>query len=67
MGKFLVDRNFLDKDVEVINQHKKYPSNVRKLLRSYPNIIATFNDNHIIFKDGKRLLFDDNKTKTPDE
>ncbi|WP_201340990.1 hypothetical protein [Abyssogena phaseoliformis symbiont] len=75
VGTFLVDRNFLDEDVEVIklvdieiiNQHKKYPGNVRKLLRSYPNIIATFNDNHIIFKDSKRLLFNDNKTKTPDE
>lgn len=75
VGTFLIDRNFLDTkvevikliDIEVINQHKKFPNNARKLLRNYSNVIADFSDNHILFKDGKRLLFDDKKTKTADE
>jgi hypothetical protein len=75
VGTFLVDRNFLDKnvevvklvDVDVINQHKQYPKTARKLLQNYPNIISAFDDNHIVFESGKRLLFNDNKTKTTDE
>jgi hypothetical protein len=43
-------------DIEVINQHKKFPNNARKLLRNYSNVIADFSDNHILFKVGKRLV-----------
>jgi hypothetical protein len=46
---------------------EQYPVNTIKLLESYPHTITAFDDNHIVFKNNKRLLFDDHTTKTPDE
>jgi hypothetical protein len=30
-----------------------------KLIKSYPNVITSFSNNHLIFKDGSKLLWDD--------
>lgn len=71
VGTFLVNRNFLKDDVEIVKMidletiHKmdKYPENVKDLLRSYPDQIIRYSDNHLFFKDGSKLLFDDFKKK----
>src|SRR5690606_22911158 len=35
------------------------PANAKKLIRHYKDRIAGFEDNHIVFRDGSRLLWDD--------
>ena len=35
------------------------PENAKKLIKSYPDFIAGFADNHLIFKDGTRMIWDD--------
>lgn len=35
------------------------PATVQKLIKSYPGYITGFSDNHLIFKDGSRLVWDD--------
>jgi hypothetical protein len=35
------------------------PSAAKKLIKYYPDFIAGFSDNHLIFKDGTKLLWDD--------
>lgn len=72
VGVFLVDRNFLGSNVEIvklvdeetIQKHKSYPVNARKLMRAYPGHIIGYRENHVIFSDGTQLLFDDGKEKT---
>ena len=69
---FLVDRNYMTDDLEVVklidmsvvNEHRKYPVNAKKLMRSYPSLIVGYQDNYILFKDGSKLLFDDHKEKS---
>ncbi|MFY0602740.1 MAG: M15 family metallopeptidase [Flavobacteriaceae bacterium] len=75
VGTFLVDRNFLTEDVEVVkmidkeisNKTKTYPVNVQKLIRSYPDFIIGLENNHLIFKNGKKLLYNDKKKKSRKE
>ncbi|HZX59685.1 MAG TPA: M15 family metallopeptidase [Mucilaginibacter sp.] len=35
------------------------PATARKLIKSYPAFVTGFADNHLIFKDGSKLLWDD--------
>jgi len=35
------------------------PSDAKKLIKCYPDFIAGFSDNHLILKDGTKLLWDD--------
>ncbi len=75
VGTFIVDRNYLTDDLEVvkmidmdiINKHKKIPKNARKLIRSYPDFIIGYKDNHILFKDGTKLLYNDSIKKDTEE
>jgi len=39
----------------------KVPANARKLIRHYKERIAGFEDNHILFRDGSKMLWDDGK------
>ncbi len=38
---------------------EKIPSNAKKLIRHYKECIAGYADNHILFKDGSKMLWDD--------
>lgn len=75
VGTFLVNRNFLKDDVEIvkmidletINKMDEYPENVKDLLRSYPDQIIRYSDNHLFFKDGNKLLFNDFKKKNTEQ
>ena len=72
VGTFIVDRNFIKDTVEIvkmldwetINKHRAYPNDVRKLIVAYPDFVIGYEDNHIILKDGSKLLYDDGKKKT---
>ncbi|MES2425649.1 MAG: M15 family metallopeptidase [Bacteroidota bacterium] len=35
------------------------PATAQKLIKSYPDFLAGFSDNHLLFKDGSKLLWDD--------
>jgi len=42
------------------------PKSSEKLINSYPDYISRFSDNHLIFKDGSKMLWDDGiKNKSP--
>lgn len=43
------------------------PPGVRRLIEAYPRHIKTFQDNHVIWNDGTRMLYDDGRVKTEDE
>lgn len=66
VGVFMVDRNFMDDDVEIIKlidkktirNHQNIPEYARKLLRSYPHQISDFRDNKLIFSDKSTLVYD---------
>jgi hypothetical protein len=42
---------------------QEIPLYVKKLITAYPNQIIGFKDNHLIFKDGSRMIYDDGKKK----
>lgn len=72
VGTFLVDRNYLLDNLEVVKlidektveQYREYPSGVKRLLMSYPEHIIGYADNHLIFKDNQKLLYDDHIKKS---
>lgn len=41
------------------------PSNARNLINAYPDVVAGFSDNHLIFKDKTAIVWDDGKAKSP--
>jgi hypothetical protein len=75
VGTFVVDRNFLTDNVEIVklidmetvNKVKEYPVNARKLMRSYPDSIIGYDANYMLFKGGTKLLFNDHKKKSTSE
>ncbi|TSJ44129.1 M15 family metallopeptidase [Mucilaginibacter corticis] len=42
-----------------VNQREQIPVVAQKLIRSYPDFITGYANNHILFKDGTKLLWDD--------
>lgn len=42
-----------------VKQIDNIPSTAKKLINSYPDFITGYADNHIMFKDGSRMLWDD--------
>ncbi|WP_299585660.1 M15 family metallopeptidase [Mucilaginibacter sp.] len=48
------------------NSMDTIPQSVQKLISSYKNFVVAFSNNHIIFKDGSKFLWDDGiKNKSP--
>jgi hypothetical protein len=45
----------------------QYPTNVDKLLNSYPDSIIGYEDNYLIFKNNKKLIYDDGIIKNPQQ
>ena len=72
VGTFLVDRNYLLDNLEVVKlideetveEIRQYPAGVKRLLISYPKHIVGYADNHLIFKDNQKLLYDDHIKKS---
>lgn len=57
--------NFLCRDDLSAQKIEAVPPAARKLIACYPDFISGYTDNHLIFKDGSKLLWDDgiaNKT-----
>jgi len=48
-------------------QLKTVPDGLQKLLNSYPAFLDSADDNHLYWKDGTVMTYDDGKTKTHDE
>lgn len=44
----------------------KYPTGVEKLMTVYPDYVTGFEDNHLILKDGSRIVWDDGREKSFD-
>ncbi len=55
---FLEPYSILLITINLFSQDIIHPA-VKKLIKSYPDFITRFADNHLIFKDGTRLLWDD--------
>ena len=49
------------------NVEKTIPEEVKRLLMAYPDQIISFDNNHLVFCNGSRLLFDDAKQKSEEE
>ncbi len=47
--------------------YKNYPTEVKKLIKAYPDFIIGYDGENIIWKDGTKMLFDDKKKKTFNE
>ncbi len=43
------------------------PPGVRRLIEAYPRHLKGYEDNHVIWKDGTKMLYDDGRIKTEDE
>lgn len=50
-----------------VSEDESYPLGVQALLKAYPDNIKGFEDNHLIFADGSKLLYDDGKKKDFEE
>lgn len=72
VGTFLVNRNYLLDDVEIVKMiaiedatiTQETSEEVQKLLVSYPKAISSYKDNYLLFADGEKLIFDDGKKKS---
>jgi len=69
---FLVDRNYLLDNVEIVklidedalNDDVGYPEGVKKILKSYPNQVAGYNNNKFVFSDGTSMQYSDHQSKS---
>lgn len=43
------------------------PIGAKKLIDNYPGIVTYYKENHIYFKDGTSMIYDDKKSKTKDQ
>ena len=56
-----------DADTPDVEQAKVLPWQVKKLMKSYPNIVIGYNNGSLVFSDSSLLQFDDANTKTEQE
>ena len=48
--------------ITTLFRNDEIPGNVQKLMKHYPAVVG-YQDNHLMFKDGSRMLYDDGKDK----
>jgi hypothetical protein len=54
-----------DAGIVLASEQQAYPLSVQKLIKAYPGHFSGFEDNHLIWKDGTKMLWDDaRKDKT---
>ncbi len=68
MNKIYLFVVFLICSGAIYAQEEKIPDKARKLMLAYPEKLKGYSDNYILFKDGTKLIFSDNKdSKTHSE
>ncbi len=48
----------------VTQPETKVPPYAQRLIEAYPDFLLRYEDNHIVFKDGAKIVFDDGRKKT---
>jgi hypothetical protein len=64
-GKDSVENSKKNKDI--ISDKKNIPAGLKKLMLAYPDYVDSVDENHLYWKDGEKMIYDDGKEKSFEE